>query len=100
MHDLAEEKKRFRLKDHQLAIKTEKNFISQLRIISEKIRIKQITAISNNLTKKLQLDETKSKIANSIIETAFRLFGLVNLPSDIDERIQKRYHITGLDKGR
>ena len=82
LHDLAEEKKGFRLKDHELAKKTETDLVSQIRVFSEKTRIKQINAIVNKLSRKLQLDETKSKIVNSIIESTFRLLGIVNLPPD------------------
>ena len=46
-------KKRFRLKDHELAKKTETDLISQIRVFSEKTRIKQINAIANKLTRKL-----------------------------------------------
>ena len=102
LHDLAEEKKkRLRLKDHELTIKIETALISQLQKSHEKSRIKQINAIANKLTRKLQLDETKSEIANSIIERPFRLLGIVNLPPNMtpDEIIQSKYHITGLDKG-
>ena len=102
LHDLAEEKKkRLRLKDHELTIKIETALISQLQKSHEKSRIKQINAIANKLTRKLQLDETKSEIANSIIERTFRLLGIVNLPPNMtpDEIIQSKYHIIGLDKG-
>ena len=80
-----------RLKDHELAKKIETDLISQMREYHEKTRIKQINAIANKLTRKLQLDETKSEIANSIIERTFRLLRLVNLPPDMtpDEIIQK-----------
>ena len=73
----------------KLAIKTETDLISQIRVFSEKIRSKQINAIAKKLTRKLQLDETKSEIANSIIESTFRLLGIVNLPADIIQNEMK-----------